>query len=405
MKFSYHKQNITPNLPCHMEGYDDRIATSIHDSLYLHSLCFNETMPIIIHVFDVIIITKEFAHRVKKACSEKFGVLQDHVLVTCIHTHSGPLVSNLITENLEPELAYMDSLLQASLDATAFCLQHLEEAKLSYGQINIDGFFCNRNGKNLPNNPIAYLFKIVRPNNEPFIDVVHFGCHPTVLHTDNLAISSDFIGAMRTHYELLTGTPLMFLNGEGGDVSTRLTRQASNFEEVERIGSGIAQKLVEKTTSKELSLDDLFTQSYSLNIDYDPKQDEWLVEHLKEYENKVKTMDPNSPHYKLFHDMYYMSLKKIFDQEHISLQPTTTIIEFSDFRIVTIPGELVYEFGRRMRNVDDKAMILLTYTNDFNIYAVNKEQYGQYFESFNTMYPYGKADEMIEATMNLYKPQ
>ena len=403
LEIAHVSTRIDPPLPFHMEGYQDRVATSIHDHLQMNSICIQQETCIMLHVLDIIMIPKELAQQIKKESAERFQLSEDQVIITCIHTHSGPTVSNLITKDIQVDQHYLNTLLETALANTEQCLQQLFPAKIYYGTTTIEGYFCNRNGKDLPFNPTAYIWKITDEANQPRFSIAHMGCHPTVLHAENLSISADFIGEMRTAYEESAGIPLIFLNAEGGDVSTRLVRKGSSFEETARVGTGIAQRLLQTSCDQQLKLHHQRTSSYTLTIDYDPKQDEWLCEHLDHYQKELDRLPVDDPRHANLKFMFYDNLKRIYDKEHIFLQPTCWVVEFDDFRFATIPGELVYELGRRMREVDDKPMFLLTYSNDFNIYAVNKEQYGTYFESFNTNYPFGKADEMIEQTISLYK--
>lgn len=52
MRFSFYKTIINPVLPCHMEGYADRIATDIHDDLYLNTFVLQSHQTFVFHVYD-----------------------------------------------------------------------------------------------------------------------------------------------------------------------------------------------------------------------------------------------------------------------------------------------------------------------------------------------------------------
>lgn len=403
LEFAHISSMIDPDIPCHMEGYHDRIATSIHDHLYMNTIYIKQETSFVLHVVDTIIITKELANRIKKESALRYSISEDQVIVTCIHTHSGPAVSNIILEDAEVDQDYIEFLVERALQNTQEALAQAFQGTLFYGTTKVNDFFCNRNGKDLPFNNTAYLWKVVDLNQITRFVIVNMGCHPTILKADNLAISTDFIGEMRVTYEAETGVPLIFINAEGGDVSTRLIRQGNDFQECARVGKGIAKLLLKADINRAVQLLNPTISSYQLTIDYNPKEDQWLCTQLNKFKGELSTLNKDSTAHKNLAFMFYNNLKKIYEKDHVFLQPTCWVVEFDDFRFVTIPGELVTEFGRRLRSVDEKPMFILTYANDFNIYAVNKEQYGSYFESFNTMYPYGKADEMIEQTISLYK--
>ena len=71
-------------------------------------------------------------------------------------------------------------------------------------------------------------------------------------------------------------------------------------------------------------------------------------------------------------------------------------VDFGSFRIVTVPCEIDTVLGKRIREYDGKPTLLCAYANGFHYYAVNKQEYGIVFESFNTYFPYGAADEMVD---------
>src|SRR5665811_764060 len=69
--------------------------------------------------------------------------------------------------------------------------------------------------------------------------------HPTVLHKENHLYSADFPGfaaSIMPLFEPFVTMPV-FLNGAAGDMSTRFYRQSSDFAEVERIGTIVAESV------------------------------------------------------------------------------------------------------------------------------------------------------------------
>jgi hypothetical protein len=70
--------------------------------------------------------------------------------------------------------------------------------------------------------------------------------HSTVLHEENRLYSADFPGFAASIMPLFEPfvTMSVFLNGAAGDMSTRFYRQSSDFAEVERIGTIVAESVV-----------------------------------------------------------------------------------------------------------------------------------------------------------------
>ncbi|MFM9279594.1 hypothetical protein [Paenibacillus jiagnxiensis] len=354
MKISFQKQLINPELPCHMDGYADRISYEQHDDLEINSLLIESNEIILIHVLDLILIEKQFGEKVKSTLSEKFSISKENIIIEATHTHSGPKVSTMFYPEITPSQDYLQLLLDMIVKNTEFCLNHKMEARAYYGICEINGYYCNRNDRSLPFNNKGYILQFRNHSNDPLVSLINIACHPTVLAKDNLFISSDYIGELREEYYHLNQTPAIIINGECGDVSTRFTRQGDDFAETRRIGKGIARVLAEVKDFREITMDNLCVSSFTLKID--------------------KT-----------------------------IKPTVHLYEFDDIRFVTIPGEIVYNLGQLIRSQDGKPAFILAYANEYNGYAVDKEQYGKYFESSITNYPYGKADELVGGVLNLIK--
>lgn len=401
MKVGYTKSMINPDLPCHMQGYQDRISLGQHDNLYLHTLYIENGEPLLIHVLDVIIIDLSFSETLKDILSKTFHLKKDNILISCIHTHSGPKVSTFLDSDIPVDQEYINLLKKKVIENTKYVIDYQANAKVFIGTTSIDHFYSNRNGLNLPFYNQAMLLRFETIDHQSIVDFVNMACHPTILNGSNLYVSSDYVGVMRDEYEKLTHRPLMFSNAECGDVSTRLLRQGSGFDEVDRVGKGIAKILSKIELKNELNFSNMVVKSNIFEIDYKPKEDWFMNDMLPKLKNPTQYFDENDQR-RWMAEMFVSKLEDKLKKDYIQLSIKTYVVEYDDFRIVAIPGELVYELGYRLRNVDHKPMFIIAYTNDFHGYAVDEKEYGKYFETFMSEYPYGKADLMIEETIQLF---
>lgn len=370
MRVAFCKELINPDLPCHMEGYADKISNEQHDNLEVNTLLIESNKTIIFHVLDVILIDSDFSEKVKSILSNKFSIDKDQIVIEATHTHSGPKVSTILSPNIKPSDKYLSSIIDVIVKNTEYCFAHKSEAKAFYGLSEVNGFYGNRNSKSLPYNNKVYTLQFRDLLNNPLVSFINIACHPTVLSPEDRRISSDYIGALRNEYLNLTGIPAIIVNGECGDVSTRLYRQGQNTNEMTRVGKGIAKSIVQSEYFKEISLENLSVSRFTLDINY----------------QQTNTSPNDNPLIRLKKD-----------------NPTAFLYEADDFRFVTIPGEIVFNLGRILRSIDEKPMFINAYANAFNGYAVDAGQYGKYFESTITNYPFGKADEMVEGITKLYK--
>ena len=371
MKVAFCKEIINPTLPCHMEGYADRITNEQHDDLEVNTLLIEGSKTIIFHILDVILIDKNFGKKVISILSNKFSIPKEQIVIEATHTHSGPKVSTVLYPDILPSDKYLQSIINTIIKNTEYCLESKTEAKAFFGTTEVNGFYGNRNDKSLPFNNKVYTLQFRDFSNKPLISFINLACHPTILSPEELHISSDLIGVLRNEYLRLTDIPAIIVNGECGDVSTRHFRKGQDFTELERVGQGIAKLLVQTNNFIEVSLENISISSYTLTINYEQ------------------------------HDGFPKK-SSIFclDKDH----PTCYLYETEDFRFVTFPGELVFNLGKLLRSKDEKPMFINAYTNAFNGYAVDKQQYGKYYESKMTNFPLGLADKLILEIINLYKP-
>ena len=80
-----------------------------------------------------------------------------------------------------------------------------------------------------------------------------------------------------------------------------------------------------------------------------------------------------------------------------SMNLISSIINLGEVIIVSLPGDVVSAFGKLIKEAfSDYKVIIICYTNTYCNYLVNKEQYGKYFETFNSRCNEGEADIFID---------
>ena len=82
------KLDITPGLGCHMSGYfDDRLATGIHDPLYVKALAISDgEREIGLITLDNLYISRPVVEKAKELIQARTGVDAEHVLISVTHT-------------------------------------------------------------------------------------------------------------------------------------------------------------------------------------------------------------------------------------------------------------------------------------------------------------------------------
>ena len=243
--------DITPPIGVRLDGYGARKDPSndIHDPLFATLLVFKAGEKCVALVtLDLVAVTLEFTNRVRASISHELGISEDSILVSASHTHSGPagfLGRVPILSHVEDPVL-QEICLRRLAGAALWCNNHFQPVRISLGRGEVHDIGRNRN------DPVAgltdYEVIVLRVDDaagRPLAVLMNYGCHPTVLGPDNLAISADYPGAARLALnKIYPRTVFLFTNGATGDVSTRFTRRGQGYSEVERMGHILAGEVL-----------------------------------------------------------------------------------------------------------------------------------------------------------------
>ncbi|HEU4234806.1 TPA: hypothetical protein VVL78_001343 [Streptococcus pneumoniae] len=401
MKVAYHKIPIPVQLPCHMEGYVDRVSSKIHDHPQLVSFILQGETTIVYHVLDVILIEKELANRLQNAINQKFQIPIEQVFIAATHTHSSVKISNYLLPSYPPEAELLDKIEELVLENTAICLANLKESQANYREISTGHLYSNRNDPSHPFNDKAYAIRFEDTNQQPIFELVNIACHPTVLAPEVTEISRDYVGVLRDDYEKATGVPLAVLIGEAGDVSTRHTRKGQDFSEVERVGKIISQLLQNEKNSHLLDLSGMHLRQKTVEFTYKPQEDQDLLMTRKLYQEQLKNLE-GSKQGEIISDFLRMIDKKL-QKESLTLTVPISVLDCKDWQILQFPSEILSDFGLKIREQSQKKQAIHAYTNGFMGYAVPEHLYGKVYESAVSEFPRGIADQLIEQLITLSK--
>ena len=62
-------------------------------------------------------------------------------------------------------------------------------------------------------------------------------------------------------------------------------------------------------------------------------------------------------------------------------------------RLALVPSEVVFSFGEQLRDASPVPVLVCGYFDGYLGYAVDRSEYGRFFESYITVFPKGAADE------------
>jgi len=184
------KIDMTPPTGVELCGYGaflGRRSTAVHDPLYCRALVLeNEQGRFVIIENDILGITADIAAMVRRGLGERLGIADDHVLMACSHTHSGPNTVHLIGWG-EPDSVYVarvpDLMVMAVEQATAA----LQPAQLGVGRGLLENVASNRvqtTGTGLVD-PELTVIRVDDREGHTLAAVVHFSAHPVTLGPAN----------------------------------------------------------------------------------------------------------------------------------------------------------------------------------------------------------------------------
>jgi neutral ceramidase len=219
-----------------MDGYFDRqgVSQGVHDDLYARALVFDDgqTRAALVSC-DLIHIDGYLAAAVRQQAAETTGIPDEHIMVTAVHTHSGPAG---LRQGLDEALA--ETTARRIAAAIAAADKDKKPCVLKVGRCAVDSVCQNRRDPSWPVDTSLMLLLADSPKRggPPLAAVINFACHATILFQTNLLISADYPGhAVRTFQKLLPDTACLFLQGACADVNPVWMEQ--DFPEVERVGT------------------------------------------------------------------------------------------------------------------------------------------------------------------------
>ncbi len=239
------KKNITPEKPQWLRGYNPRISTGIHDSIYHRIVVLDDGHTrFILASSDICTFSPVFYDDVASEIESRFNINPLNFWWSLTHTHSAPEVATGYGSILYPVMAnrrkqadehekdpaYTLMMKQKLLDGIDEALKSLVPARLAvtwgYSQANINRRAIDADSKASlgmnPDGPVDRKIGILKINHEkgePLAVIANYPVHGTVMGGQSQVISGDAPGIVAEYFEEKTGAPLLFINGAAGNIA------------------------------------------------------------------------------------------------------------------------------------------------------------------------------------------
>ncbi len=229
------KINITPTTPIPMSGYGGRNDPfkGVHDSLYARAVVFSDGVNKAATITcELVGLSNDFWDETTSRVEKETGIKKDFILLSSIHTHSGPS-TNVYGDGRTPEVAaYVENLKNKLVEVVKEANSKLVDAKIGAGKgeclMNINRRAMDGRGHvTLGRNPYAPcdhevgVIRIDDKSDHHIALMMDWPCHAVVLGPRNYLLTNDWPGAASNFVEKDLGgnaiAPVII--GASGDIN------------------------------------------------------------------------------------------------------------------------------------------------------------------------------------------
>ncbi len=242
---------------------------NVRGDLYERCLRFkNDSYNVILLVFDSLAISKDiqqvFEEKIKATINEDVTFI-----FSSTHTHYAPSLCNL-AGLIKVDKQYLDYTSRKVALMVNNCRLVEKDLSINYSWERFDQVGQTRIHNKSNDNVYAGVLSIfdhkVRIGN-----ILFYNCHPTTPQNDANYFTSEFPGsAIEKLTKKYPGEFFIYLQGADGDISTRLNRKHTKYEEVTRLGNLMSEefnKLLRLNITKEKVQMTIEVKSWQLTID------------------------------------------------------------------------------------------------------------------------------------------
>lgn len=371
-------------------------AIGIHDNPLCVSLMLEiKGVKLLFVSVDFCVISEDKISIIKDSVISKTDIKKENIVINSVHTHSGPngLDSTYISPGENPE--YFEIVKNAIVSLAIETSNNLEKAVAKFASVKVEGFYNNRSNQSKPIDNEAILIKFVNEGNKTIGAICNFNCHSTVLSENNRYCSSDLMGKVRGNMEEFFGILPYTFPGAAADVSNRNYRQGDDFNELERVGNGISDILKSAKNFKTINLESLELKTLDYRIQYDNTL--YFDDYRENLDSISKLLETD-----LTKDEYRLkkSEKAVLENklkiENVEYIVKCKIFKLNELTIIIFPGELASKFGLQLkRQSKNKCTIIIGYSDDYQGYFIEEEEYGHCYETVATKTLKGESEKLV----------
>lgn len=350
------KEEITPPIDSPSAGYTRNTnMIGVHDPLWAMALFIdNEEKQIVLCSVDHLGFNYEMTQKVIEEVHSEEGLSNCEIYIASSHTHSGgggylniPGLGEYLAGPYDPALVelYVKQTAKAIIQA---CKKPIP-AKIGIGYGKAEDLSQYRGTWPVGATPLSdvTVIKVTKIDDSPLAVLFNYPVHPTVLSSENLLFSADFVGYARDYISEENGQTIYF-NGAQGDIIPRISEEEQCLI-VSKALAEITQNIFTSLKKNEQTTDE--KQEY-LHCDTLGKS---LAETVQKILHSINTKE--SMHIQT--DKHVYSFKPQPTPFGLTLpieeyQSEINLLVFDHIHaFVTIPGELSCFYDQRLKKLGD----------------------------------------------------
>jgi len=366
---------ITPRENLLMRGFArSQVATGVHDDLHARTLVVEGVngKTVAVMTLSLVYLERELVERIRKEVNAATGIQEDHILVSCTHTHAGPYVEKA------PE-SYQEFLVERSAASAAEAWENRRP-----GRIGIDSTELLELGRNrrrllyggLHPDPQLAIVKVEDTEGSLRGVMFNYGCHPSTLDWRNTLYSEDwpYYAVKGLKRELGGEVWAAYLQSAQGDINTGYSSELSavgvdmpvrNYWYIEVKGNQMAEAVLEALPSVEtadrLDVDSVtgffdfpLRESFPVTLEQAERDAGEVDRELEEAENDPElagTRRLDLIRFKHFSAHQRLEFaKKYYGEEHPeSISMEMQAVRIGDAVFVSLPGEVFSEIALEIK--------------------------------------------------------
>ncbi len=231
----------------------ERYSTGVHDPLEAAALYLSDGDSEIMFIAnDIIFVTREITADIRKRIHQATGIDPANIMVTATHTHSGPTTTDYLSNAADPiipktDLKYVELMASGIVDAATRAHAAARPAEVGLAIADGTGVGTNRRDPSGPaDGEVPVMLVRSAEDHSNIAAMMVYSMHPTVLHEDSTLVTGDFPAMTKQYLRknvLGVDCPVLYHTGPQGDQSPRHVTTANTFEEAERLGVMLGERI------------------------------------------------------------------------------------------------------------------------------------------------------------------